>query len=108
MHPEEERLFIGKPNLTVEASTAPDSLTNKSTGSPKKPRWWPLVLIVLTLLLIVSGIAGIGIYQNNVNETNAHNAYLSSLSICHLAIVPLSILDWGSLIRLLSELLAVL
>lgn len=62
----------------LSTPAVPDAL-DKTLIPKKKRRWLPFVMIALVLLLL-SGIFGIVLYQNNVNQTNAHNAYLSSLS----------------------------
>jgi eukaryotic-like serine/threonine-protein kinase len=72
----ENRSFTSKED-TTEVSPTP---TSKSTGSQKKRRWLPQVLIALAILVIISSIIGLGIYQNNANVEKADNAYLSDLS----------------------------
>lgn len=69
-------------SLTVkdEASTElnPPTLMMKS---PPKKRGFLFALIIGSLVVILlAGIPGFIFYQNHVNETNAYNAYLSSLS----------------------------
>ena len=39
-----------------------------------------MFITIYLIVLLISGVSVFVIYQNNVNQTNAHNAYLSSLS----------------------------
>jgi hypothetical protein len=51
-----------------------------STGNPKKRLFLFLSIAIPLIVLLIGGIFGLVLYQNTVNQTNAHNAYLSSLS----------------------------
>ena len=60
-----------------ELSTVPKSPIG---SSPKKRRWFPLILISLLVLLVAGGIFGVVIFQNKANIESADSAaYLSSL-----------------------------
>ncbi len=61
-----------------ELSTVPKSPIGNSL---KKRRWFPLILISLTVLLVAGGIFGVIIFQNKANvESGDDPAYLSSLA----------------------------
>ena len=54
------------------------TIPNALNQTPKKKRRW--VSFILIALVVVVGASIFVLYQNSVNQTNAHNAYLASLS----------------------------
>lgn len=79
-HPTVKQEEVSAPQPDLPPS---DSLTTKSTKSPKKHRLRPQIIIALVILVIISGIIGVSIYQNQANQqaaTAQHNAYLSTLT----------------------------
>jgi hypothetical protein len=99
----EDHSSTSNPDATKVSTTTklPDASNGKSTSSQKKRRWLPQVLIALAILVILSGVVGVSIYQNHVNQVNTtqqtnktatattqlketataqHNAYLSALA----------------------------